>query len=286
MWKKILIMKIKLFLIFFTLFLFSTFYCQGAELKVWFLDVGEGEAIFIKTPDKKSVLIDTGNLISGFEVVKFLHQQNVLELDALIITHPHLDHMGGVFHVLQQIKTLKHFDNGQNFKNSRKNDALRWYASIFRENNYQALQAGENITLGEVSIDVLSPGKLTADWNTNSLVLKVSYGANSFLLMGDANIEAQNELLRQNIDLKADILKVGHHGAADSLSPKFITAVSPLFAVISVDANNLRGYPAQATLKMLQHAKVKVLLTSVESNIVFAGNGEIIARTSQWYRYA
>ena len=246
----------------------------ASDFKIFFLNVGEGEAIYIETPNTQKVLIDSGNLISGYKVVNFLKRKGIEEIDFLIITHPHLDHMGGIFHVLQHIKVKRCYDNGQPLP--KNNDIYRWYNDLFRKDNYKPLKAGEKIILGNVIINVLSPEKFTSDWNANSLVLKINYGETSFLLMGDANIKVEKMLLEKNINLKADVLKVGHHGAKDASSERFIEAVSPQYAVISIDENNIRGYPAVSVIKRFQNKGIKLFFTYRDGDIIFKSNGKNI----------
>jgi competence protein ComEC len=254
---------------FMVLLCFST--VQAAELKVFFLDVGEGEAVYLEAPGNKRMLIDSGNLITGHTVVTFLEERGVSEIDALIITHPHPDHMGGIFHILQDIKVKRRYDNGQTLKGS--NDIYRWYKELYRRNNYKALKAGDQISEGDVLLEVLWPEALVSDLNTNSLVIKVTYGKTSFLLMGDANIEAERGLLKKGSGLASDAIKIGHHGAGDASSREFLSAVSPKFAVISIDKDNVRGYPDHLVLDRLKDMGIKPLITYRDDNILFMSNG-------------
>ena len=246
----------------------------AGTLKVFFLDVGEGEAIYIETPNNKKVLIDTGNLITGYKVVKFLKNRNVNKLDILIITHPHPDHMGGIFHVLQYLKVNTCYDNGQSLSQENNNSIFRWYQELFRTKNYRVLRASDKILLGKVSINILSPEKFTSNWNENSLVIKITYGLTSFLLMGDANINIERELLKKGINLKADVLKVGHHGANDASSKEFIEAVSPKYAVISINKHNIRGYPSEKVIERLKGMGIEVFFTYRDGDILFESDGK------------
>ena len=130
--------------------------------------------------------------------------------------------------------------------------------------------------LGEAVIDTIAPSKLGRDWNANSLVLKVTYGETSFLLMGDANTTTEKELINSKADLQANVLKLGHHGAGDATSEEFLKKVLPQYAVISVDVNNNRGHPAAFVIKRLENNDVKILITHRNGNISFLSDGKVI----------
>ena len=257
------------------LFLLSVVLILGAkDLKVYFLDVGEGEASLIITPDGKSILIDAGNVVTGFRVVEFLRKQKITSLDAVIITHPHPDHMSGIFAVASLVKIKKKYDNGQPFENPQCPDIMRWYAEFFRKGDYSVLKRGDILKFGKVQLRVLSPEKPDSDWNSNSLVILLTYGSTKFLFMGDAPIKVERELLRRGDPVSADVLKVGHHGASDALSSEFLNRVNPTFAVISINKNNIRGYPAKSVLRKLKNRGIGTYLTYEHGTVLFTSDGE------------
>lgn len=246
------------------------------SLYVTFLDVGEGDAIYIETSAQERILIDTGNPMTVFRTVDFLKKKDIRSLDALFITHPHVDHMGGLFSILPAFEVRAIYDNGQSGADGFGCDVYRCYNEIIRQGNYSPVKAGNIFRYGDVVIQVLWPrGTMSPDWNTNSLVLKMTYGDIVFLFMGDANIDVENVLLKEE-DLKAHVLKVGHHGAADATGNDFISAVSPDYAVISVNAENFRGYPAPAVLKKLRSNNRRVMLTYSCGNITLITDGKTI----------
>jgi competence protein ComEC len=255
----------------------------GAEdLKVFFLDVGEGDAVYMEAPGGKRLLVDTGNPITGHRVVEFLSKRGVSSLDVLITTHPDLDHIGGVFHVLQSIGADLRYDNGQLLDRGDCDDLYRWYADIFRKGGYRALETGDRIAVGPVIIDVLSSFDAgVSDWNTNSLVMMVTYGKTSILLAGDATLATERALLKRGARLKADVIKVGHHGAGDASSERFIEAVSPGYAVISVNRNNIRGYPDDKVVSGLKEKGIEVFFTYRDGDIVFESDGAVLTRVGK-----
>ena len=246
----------------------------AGTLKVFFLDAGEGDAVYIETPGGRRVLVDSGNLVTGRRIAEFLRSRGAGALDAVIITHPHADHMGGVFHILPQVRVDRLYDNGQSIMDSD-GDVCRWYGEFFRKENYRALRRGDTLRFGSVSIRVLSPAKLSDNWNNNSLVLRVDFGKTSFLLMADAGIEVERMLVEQSeTGLRGvNVLKVGHHGAADASSAEFLEAVSPVYAVVSVDRDNFRGYPSSVVLKRLETKGVRVFVTWRDGDVVFESDG-------------
>lgn len=267
------------FLILF-LFIPSIGFCKE-YLKVVFLDVGEGEAIYINMPSGENILIDTGNPATGYRVAEFLRKRGVTTITAIFITHPHPDHMGGVFHILPSFKVEAIYDNGQPIPEMPECDIYQWYHEFVRSGNYRSLRRGEVFFFGEVKVEVLWPEPpLSSQWNENSLVLKLTYGKVAFLLMGDATKGVERALLERDVDLEASVLKVGHHGSKDTLYEGFLKGVSPQYAVISINRGNIRGYPYGENLKLLKKHGVKLYTTYEHGNITFITDGDRI-----WKRY-
>jgi len=249
----------------------------AGPLKITFLDAGEGEATLLEI-NGMSALVDSGNIITGYSVAQFIKKRHIEKLDFVIITHPHYDQMSGVFHILQQIPAKARFDNGQPFPKKDEQDIYRWYSEFYRNSNYKVLKKGDTLIMDEVEILVLSPEYLKKDWNSNSLVLKITHKANSMLLMGDAGIMVEKELLQKNENMRANILKVGHHGADDTSSESFIKAVNPVYAIITINQNNIRGYPSQSVIKRLKEHHAKVLYTYKNGDIIFESDGKKMKR--------
>lgn len=247
------------------------------ELKIHFLDVGEGDAILLQSR-KENILIDAGNLISGYKVATYLKKEKVKKLNHLIITHPHPDHFGGVFFILQMFNVDKVYDNGQKFSLEDISDFYRWYEELFRQReNYKVLKAGDILFLSGWDLEVLwppEPAEFFPEFNISSLVIKVKSattavnGSFSCLLAGDLSIPGEHGLLRRGIDLRSNVLKVGHHGSGGATSDEFLQVVSPEIAIISVNKDNIRGYPAKETIEKLEKANIKIYRTDVNGNIL------------------
>lgn len=279
-------MKKAWILFIFVLFAFSAT-VQSQPLRIHFLDVGEGDAILIETPNGKTVLVDAGNLITGLDVVRYLKKNNVYKLDHFILTHPHFDHIGGAFFVLQMLDTENIYDNGEDIKSIAKSeDMYRWYENLVRESDkYSVLKANNAISLGEVKLEILWPDKpfISSNFNVNSLVIMVKYKDFNCLLVGDSTFLTEAELLKKKNHLEADVLKVGHHGANDASSEDFLKAVSPKIIVISVGKDNIRGYPSSSVLRRLEEIGAEIYRTDRDGNIIIQieDDGEFVAKTNK-----
>lgn len=270
MWLGSAIRTVKSFLLLWLL-LYGSTALAVAPLEVTFLDVGEGEAVYIRTPDGKSLLVDAANPATAERIVRFLNSRGVDTLQAVLITHPHPDHMGGIFQLLSTFRVKRVYDNGQPIDDMPRCDIYRWYKERVRAlPHYRRLGAGNTLRYGNVTVEVLWPVELrTGGWNQNSLVLKISYSGRVFLLMGDADEKVEAALIERESSLEADVLKAGHHGSEGTLSERFLKDVLPSYAVISINRDNLRGYPSKKVLKRLDEMKITTLITYRDGNISF-----------------
>lgn len=224
-----------------------------------FIDVGEGDSIFIESSGA-NVLIDTGNPMTAGRIVSFLKSQHIDHLDRIIVTHPHPDHYGGIFQLASTLSFDALYDNGEAVTvEARKDRLLRWYEEFVRnDRRYMRLKRGDSLQVGEVSLKILNPPQpvVSSDWNTNSLVMMAQYGTFKLLLMGDGNFATEQDLLKNEIDLTASVLKVGHHGGADATSVEFLKAVKPGISIVSVKRSNSRSFPSPATIARLSAGKL------------------------------
>jgi len=233
-------------------------------LKIHFLDVGEGDAILIQAQNE-NVLIDTGNLLSGYKIVDYLRKNKVKKIKYLILTHPDLDHISGTFFILPKFAVQKIYDNGQALSDE---DIYRWYETLVRKRqNYAILKKGDKLRLKDINLDILWPANTKqGSFNENSLVIKL--GDNNFncLFAGDINKITEQSILSEKLDLKSNILKVGHHGYMDATREEFLEAVSPEVAIIS--ASRKEKAPSDITLDLLKKKKIKIYRTDTDGNII------------------
>lgn len=259
----------KIIFVFFIFMAVTVSFAEDYPLKLHFIDIGEGDAILIQAKNK-SALIDTGNILSGYKLTDYLNKHNITAVNHLLITHADSDHICGLFFLMPKFKVENTYDNGRNLPDAD-NSLLSYYKKIIREKgNYRALREGDRLKLDDAVLEVIWPpkGPLDASFNYDSIVVMLTYKKFRCLLAADIDNFAQNELLRKRTDLKSDILKIAHHGAKDATLEEFLKRVRPKIAVISVDANNPRGYPEGAVLDRLKANNIKTYRTDKNGTII------------------
>ena len=242
-------------------------------LKIHFIDVGQADSILIQS-GKSAVLVDAGNNADGDLVVNYLKSQGVSKLSAVVATHPHEDHIGGMDDVLKSIPVDKFYMPNATHTSKTFEDML----SAANASGAKKIQIKAELALDVPGISgtFLAPvGSKYDDLNNYSAVLKITHGSTSFLLTGDAEDISENEML-ENGNLQSTLLKVGHHGSDSSTTAAFLNAVSPKFAVISVGKGNTYGHPTDAVLSRLASAGAQVYRTDQAGTIVATSDGENI----------
>jgi competence protein ComEC len=254
-------------------------------LRVTFLDVAQGDAAIVDLPNGEAMVIDGGGLvgspidIGSRELAPELRARRRRELLAAVLTHPHPDHYGGFVTGLNAVELGEFWDTGQG-ESERTGGA---FASLIEAIHARGTPirrphelCGEH-DIGGVRLDVLAPcPSFNSDRgpNDNSFVLRFSYGTRAFLLVGDAEREEENDLLSHHRDLlRADVLKVGHHGSRTSSSPEFLEAVGPHDAIVSVGGRNRFGHPHEQTLTSLGKAGIRIWRTDRDGAIVATTDG-------------
>lgn len=244
------------------------------ELKVHFIDVGQADSILIQQGNQ-AMLVDAGNKADDKTVKSYLDKVGVKELNTVIGTHPHEDHIGGMDYIINSFKigkvympkataTTKTFEN---VLTAIKNKGM----------SITSPKVGESFNIGQAKCTILAPnGTKYEDLNNYSIVVKVEFGQNSFLLTGDAEAISEMEMVKANANLKADVLKVGHHGSKSSTCANFLSSVNPKYAVISVGKGNDYGHPAQATMDRLKSANIQVFRTDENGTIIATSDGKTI----------
>ena len=251
---------------------------DSGALTVHFIDVGQADCILLES-DGQFMLIDGGNREDSSLVVTYLEQQGVQTLEAVVCTHAHEDHVGGLPGVLAVFPTKAVYSPTKTYA-SNIYDKFMYYV------DQQGLEvtlpvSGTVLTLGDTQITILGPLKSYAETNDTSIVLKAVYGETSFLFTGDMEQEAEHDLLEAGLDLKADVLKVGHHGSHTSTGYRFLYEVAPTYAVISVGTGNDYGHPHKKPMSRLEHAGCTILRTDRMGHIVARSDGQTITFTWQ-----
>lgn len=252
---------------------------SGDGLSVHFIDVGQADCALLECGGEY-MLIDGGNREDGQLVVSYLEQQGVEELSAVVCSHAHEDHVGGLPSVLAVYPTKAVYAPTRTYA-SRVFDDFVYYADQQRlEITIPA--PGDGWTLGGASVTVLGPVKSYAETNDTSIVLKIQYGDTVFLFTGDMETAEENDMLDYwdgRVDWDADVLKVGHHGSNTSTGYRFLNEVSPDYAVISVGKGNSYGHPHEEPLSRLNQAGVTILRTDELGTVVARTDGREVTLT-------
>lgn len=250
---------------------------SGSGLEVHFIDVGQADSILLHCKDE-NVLIDAGDSDSEKVLIPYFDKYGITSFKYVFGTHAHEDHIGsmdevilkyniGAFYMPDVITTTKTFENVL--------DALEK-----KGNYFDTPKIDEEFNICEGTLKVLYVGTNASDLNSTSIILKLMYGNNSFLFTGDATSDVEKEIL--NKDIKADVLKVAHHGSKYSTTLGFLKAVSPKYAVISVGKDNSYGHPGSNILKRLDSLGVKTYRTDEVGTIIMESDGnDILVKTEK-----
>lgn len=243
------------------------------NIKIHFIDVGQGDSIFIELPNNETMLIDAGESSKEEVVSEYINTLGYNKINYVIGTHPHSDHIGGLAHIINSfniekiympkaLSTSKTYENLLNtiYKNKKNIITAKAGIKIIDEDN--------------LKINILAPNNNNySNLNNYSVVIKINYKSKSFLFMGDAEILSENEILT---DVSADIIKIGHHGSDTSSSESFLSKVNPKYAIIMVGENNKYNHPNQTILDRLERNNIITYRTDLNGNIVITSDGNEI----------
>ncbi len=256
---------------------------QSQLLEVIFFNVGQGDSIFIETPQLHQILIDGGPTSIILEKLGKAMPYWDRTIDLVILTHPEHDHYGGLIEVLKRYKVENVLWTGALKETA---EFQEWQKLIQKEQAQIFIaQSGQKIILsgpacaGRLTLDILHPwesfeGAAVKDVNNTSIVARLVYGDNSFFLTGDIYKSTERKILEKGIDIDSDILKVSHHGSKTSSAPEFIAAVSPEIAVIQAGLGNAYGHPHSETLEILEKYDINILNTAKIGDIKIISNGK------------
>ena len=252
---------------------------SGDGLTVQYIDVGQADCALLECGGE-FMLIDGGNRDDSQLVVSYLEQQGVKELAAVVCTHAHEDHVGGLPAVLAVYPTKAVYAPTKTYS-SNIFDKFVYYT------DQQGLEItipapGDQFSLGQAEVTVLGPVKSYAETNDTSIVLQVTYGETSLLFTGDMETDAENDMLdywEGRVNWKADVLKVGHHCSNSSTSYRFLNEVSPTYGVISLGKDNSYGHPHKEPMSRLNQAGVTILRTDALGTIQAVSDGKQVTLT-------
>lgn len=246
------------------------------DLEVYFMDVGQGDSSLIKFPNGEVALVDGGTKASGEKLVKDLKGLGISKIDYLIGTHPHEDHIGGLPEIIRNFSIDKVY-----LPNKTSNTKIfEELLNELRKRDIKVLEgkAGVNIIEEDkLSFYIISPGKEYSNTNNTSIVTRLIYKDFSLMIMGDAELEVERDLMEEGYKLKSSVLRLGHHGSSTSSSPEFMKAVDPDYSIISLGKDNTYGHPHRETLATLKGMDTKVYRTDELGTIKLKYDGKEIS---------
>ncbi len=255
----------------------------AGRLRIFALDVGQGDAFLVVTPGGKAVLIDGGRGGTTDEtILAKLQQLNVNSIDLAVASHPHSDHIVGLRHVMERVPVGALLDSGQQYASTEyerllqtvRRRGVRYIAArrsmTFDLDSGVRLEAFNPMGDGQWITDVRAGGSVE---NANSVVLRLSYGEFAMIFTGDAEFETEALMLKSPANLRAQVLKVGHHGSRYATSGRFLDRIQPETAVISCGVDNRYSHPAQTTLDRLKKANIKIHRTDLSGEIAIVSDG-------------
>lgn len=254
---------------------------EDSYLEVHYIDVGQADCTLIIC-DGQAMLIDAGNFDAEDIILPYLREQGVEFLNAVVVTHPHADHYGGMKEVLKEYDVDAFYSPFDRHPSGKFNSLMTYvYYTLQREiivpkqKDYFYLGAAKITFLGPVHTDY-------TDLNDTSLVFRLDYGEVSFLFTGDMESVAEQDLLKSGVNLKADVLKVGHHGSYSSSSYRFLREVMPTYGVIQCGRNNEYGHPHNAPLSRFRDAEVVLYRNDLQGHVVCSvTDGKTLTFTTQ-----
>lgn len=249
----------------------STF--SSGTLRVNYIDVGQGDSIFIQLPNNETMLIDAGEAYKSDNVINYLNNLGITKIDYVIGTHPHTDHIGGLEEVINT------FDIGSIYM-PRASSTSKTYEDLLTTISSKGLKVKTAksgvVVLDEdnLKLEFIAPNSDSySELNNYSAVLKLTYLDNTFLFMGDAETLSEDEITNE---IKADVIKVGHHGSDSSSSLEFVKKVSPEYAIIMVGEGNSYNHPYQSIIDRYESVGAKVLRTDLDGNIICDCDGSTV----------
>lgn len=250
------------------------------KLIIHYINVGQGDSELIQYKDK-NMLIDSGPYSSKNTLIKYLKSAGIKKLDYVIVTHPHEDHIGNISDI------IKEFEIGE-FIAPKISSNSSTYSSMIKNLKSKKLKIivakpGYNIDLHpDLKCEILAPNNTIYDnINNYSVVNKLSYKNTSFLFTGDAENLSENEMIQKNYNLKANIIKLGHHGSNTASSNEFLKKVNPSVAIISCAKKNKYNHPSPETIKKLKKMNIKLYRTDIDGNIVLFTDGDEIKKLNK-----
>jgi len=272
--KRVLFLAILLFALFTSAVTLADHTTEPELLKVHFINVSHGDAILIQAPQGQEMLIDVGRQEYVPAIARYLHRLGVDEIEHMIVSHPHGDHIGGIYYFLNIFPVQRIIEPMAPI--DRKD--IRDYRKFVASKNIPIVpgQAGDSFELSPgITVELVGPIKLNNfHLNDNSIVAKVTFGGTKFLFMGDAEITEEKSILASGADLSADVIKIGHHGLYTSTCQELLDSVQPSYAVITCAGKERPlGRCSKSVIRRLEANNIPVFRTDLHGDIVITSDG-------------
>lgn len=251
---------------------------EPAPFEIHFLDVGQADSALIFC-EGATMLIDGGNVADSSYLVSYLKKVNVDHLDYLVCTHAHEDHVGGLSGPLNTCTVAQVLAPVKENNTKAFSDFAKYVGKQDLEITLPT--PGDTLSLGGSTVSVLGPVRNYDDTNNTSIVLRLVYGETSFLFTGDAEREAEQDILEAGYEMASTVLKAGHHGSNTSTTYPFLREIMPAYAVISVGAGNSYGHPAEAVLSILYDAGTTVYRTDRQGTVIAYSDGRNVTFSTE-----
>jgi len=276
------------FLAFFVLLVSYPFPSRSQNLKLTFIDVGQGDSILVEFPGHKKMLIDGGGLLEGnFDIGEtvvspFLWQRGIKKIDYLVLTHAHPDHLNGLKAVVRNFKIGEYWEA---FSPSEDEGYKEFKKLLSPSIPCKRVFRGDSHQEKVIRIDVVHPERgepyVQSIDNDHSLVLRLQYGETSFLFTGDISMVSEKKILEHSGEIKSQVLKSPHHGSGSSSSKDFLDRVAPCIVVVSVGEGNRYGFPDQKVLELYHEMGAKIYRTDLNGAVEVSSDGQrIFVRTA------
>ena len=248
---------------------------ESNMMYVDFIDVGQGNCTLVHKGDT-AILVDSGEVGAAQTVISYIKNLGIDELDCVLVTHPHSDHMGAMTKILYEfeIKDLIMPEIPEDIIPT--NSTYEKFLTAVSDNaeNVIPAEAGMTYSYGEMNLEILAPLHGYDNLNDMSAVSRVSFGETSVMFMGDASTAVEKDLLNTGKDFSADIINIGHHGSKTASSQKWLEAVNPEFAVICCGAGNEYGHPHSVVTERLDNIGIEYYRTDLNGTVVFQSNSK------------
>ena len=248
---------------------------ESNMMYVDFIDVGQGNCTLVHMGDT-AILVDSGEVGAAQTVISYIKNLGIDELDCVLVTHPHSDHMGAMTKILYEfeIKDLIMPEIPEDIIPT--NSTYEKFLTAVSDNaeNVIPAESGMTYSYGEINLEILAPLHGYDNLNDMSAVSRVSFGETSVMFMGDASTAVEKDLLNTGKDFSADIINIGHHGSKTASSQKWLEAVNPEFAVICCGAGNEYGHPHSVVTERLDNIGIEYYRTDLNGTVVFQSNSK------------